>query len=368
MKAIYFVLGVACLFACKKEEAPIKASYLDLPAQPATYFDFEGANNNLPELGRVLFYDKSLSINNSVSCGSCHKQAFGFADNVAFSRGFDNQLTLRNSMPIQNLGSFVSFVGEVGIKEGDRFFPGFGQRLFWDGREQELNKMVLRPVLNHIEMGISDIPKLAEKLMTIPYYKPLFKKAYESDDITPQKIADALTSFVNSIHTDHTKLDKARAGGTPLSALELKGRSLFFEKYDCNSCHQVEMPNGYAIFGGGFANIGLNDIYSDEGLSKTTGNATDAGKFKIPSLRNVSLTGPYMHDGRFSTLEEVMEHYSDKIATHPNLDMRLRDGNGMARKMSISESERQALIAFLHTLTDYEVAADPKFANPFKSK
>ncbi len=122
------------------------------------------------------------------------------------------------------------------------------------------------------------------------------------------------------------------------------------------------------MFGGGFANIGLNDDYADDGLSKTTGFSGDAGKFKIPSLRNVALTAPYMHDGRFATLDEVMEHYSEEIATHPNLDFRLRDAKGQARIMNITESEKQAIIAFLNTLTDFEAITDPKFSNPFKSR
>ncbi len=366
MKHTFILFAAALLIAsCKKDEAILSESYLDLPAQPANYN--MGISNDIPELGRVLFYDKSLSLNSSVSCGSCHKQVFGFADNVAFSRGFDNQLTLRNSMPIQNIGS--SFFGPNGdIKGGNGFFPEFQQELFWDGRENNLNQMVLKPIINHVEMGITDLNALAEKLKAIPYYTPLFKKAYSSEEITPLKISDAISSFVRSITTNNTKLDKARSGAVTLSTLELKGKSLFFEKYDCNSCHQVEIPNGYALFGGGFANIGLNDDYADNGLSKTTGFSGDAGKFKIPSLRNVALTAPYMHDGRFATLDEVMEHYSEEIATHPNLDFRLRDAKGQARIMNITESEKQAIIAFLNTLTDFEAITDPKFSNPFKSR
>jgi cytochrome c peroxidase len=365
MKILY-TLALAFLFtACKKDDAVLSISYLDLPKEPATYV--QDINNNIPELGRVLFYDKSVSVNNSVSCSSCHKQVFGFADNVAFSRGFDNELTLRNSMPIQNLGNAFGFI--IGFKREDSgLFPHFGQKLFWDGREQDLTKMVLKPILNHIEMGISDTEELARKLKTIPYYAPLFKKAYDSEEITSEKIADALSWFVRSITTNNTKLDKARMGQAQLSALELTGRALFFEKYDCNSCHQVETPNGYALFGGEFANIGLNDEYADNGLSKASSQSADAGKFKIPSLRNVSLTAPYMHDGRFATLDDVMEHYSDKIASHMNLDPRLKDENGQARKMNISESEKKAIIAFVHTLTDFDAVTDPKFANPFKIK
>lgn len=359
MKAILVTFLTVVVFSCKKDETTIKASYLDLPIQPANYL--VGANNNVPELGRVLFYDKQLSVNNSVSCSSCHKQAFGFADNVSLSRGFDNQLTSRNAMPIQNLGFQFG-----GIVNGDFVSSSL---LFWDGRERNLSNMVLRPIINHVEMGITDTEALAKKLSSIPYYVPLFKKAFESEEVTPQKISTALTAFVQSINSTHSKFDKARNGsGTQLSALESTGKNLFFKIYDCNSCHQVETPNGYEVFGGGFANIGLNNEYSDDGLSKVTGRPTDAGKFKIPSLRNVAFTAPYMHDGRFSTLDEVMEHYSSEIANHPNLDFRLRNANGQADQKNISEFDKKAIIAFLNTLSDQEVITDSKFSSPFKVK
>ena len=363
-QVVYFVFSLVVLLACKKDESLLQATFLDLPEKPADYFGFAGINNNLPELGRVLFYDKSLSVNNAVSCGSCHKQVYGFADNAALSHGFDNQLTARNSMPIQNL----NFGLMVDINRGISLVPSF-QKLFWDGREHDLNIMVLRPILNHIEMGISDTEELAKKLKTIPYYKPLFKKAFDSEEITSQKISEALAWFLRSITSRNTKLDKSFFGsGAQLSALEVNGKNLFVTKYNCNSCHRVEDPNGYAVFGGGFSNIGLNEIYTDEGLAKVTHNSTDVGKFKIPSLRNVALTAPYMHDGRFETLDEVVDHYSNSIVSHPNLDFRLRDINGQVRRMDISELEKKAIVAFLNTLTDFQVVTDPKFASPFKTK
>jgi cytochrome c peroxidase len=366
MKAFITIIVASALLSCKKEETTLQATFLDLPSEPPVYF--VETNNHIPQLGRVLFYDKALSVNSSVSCASCHKQAVGFADQTAFSQGFDNTPTTRNSMPIQNLDGFGFDLFRFGITGDNRFFPGFGQLLFWDGREQELNKMVLRPILNHIEMGTTDIEELAAKLNTLPYYRPLFKKAFDSEQITPERISDALSSFIRSIRSNNTKFDKAQVDKAQLSAQELNGKSLFFEKYDCNSCHQVQTPTGYALFGGGFANIGLDQEYKDNGLSLTTGQPSDAGKFKIPSLRNVLLTAPYMHDGRFATLEEVMEHYSENMSDHPNLDIRLKDGSGHAQKMNISPSEKQALIAFLNSLTDFQAVTDLKFASPFKNQ
>jgi cytochrome c peroxidase len=250
MKLIYGLLLASLLVGCSKEEELLKDSYsyLDLPDQPAQYF--VGDNDNIPELGRVLFYDKQLSINNSVACATCHKQALGFADNVAFSRGFENVLTKRNSMPIQNLQNdfFTTF-------DGIRFVSS--SILFWDGREASLNTMVLKPLLNHVEMGNFDVQSLAEKLSTVPYYKPLFKKAFGEETITPERISTAISSFVRSIRSNNTKFDQANNNGEQqLSALEQNGQKLFFNIYNCNSCHQVQTPNGYATAGGGFADIG----------------------------------------------------------------------------------------------------------------
>lgn len=357
MKLIYGLLLASLFVGCSKKEELLKTSYLDLADQPAQYF--VGDNDNIPELGRVLFYDKQLSLNNSVACASCHKQTLAFADNVAFSRGFENVLTKRNSMPIQNLQNdfFTTF-------DGIRFVSS--SILFWDGREANLNTMVLRPILNHIEMGNFDVQSLAEKLSTVPYYKPLFKKAYGEETITPERISTAISSFVRSISSNNTKFDQSNNGKQQLSALEENGQKLFFNIYNCNSCHQVQTSTGYAIAGGGFADIGLDT--QDKGRGLITSNSNDLGKFKIPSLRNVALTAPYMHDGRFATLEDVMEHYSTGIEDNPNLDFRLRNFDGSAKRLNISEADKKAIVAFLNTLTDYQMIADPKFSSPFKVK
>jgi cytochrome c peroxidase len=356
MKAIYVIIFALILASCHSIEEPTTGLTLDLPLNPADYS--VGGNNNVPELGRVLFYDKQLSLNNSVACASCHKQVFGFADNVAFSRGFENVLTVRNSMPIQNLqNDFFTFF------DGTRFVSS--SILFWDGRESNLNSMVLRPILNHIEMGTFDVQSLAQKLSTVPYYKPLFKKAYGDEAITPTGISVALSAFVASINSNNTKFDRFKRNQEQLSALETNGRRLFFDIYDCNSCHQVETPNGYAVAGGGFADIGLTT--QDNGRGGFTKRTSDEGKFKIPSLRNVALTSPYMHDGRFETLDDVLDHYSGGIQNTPNLDFRLRSSNG-AKQLNISSEEKKAIIAFLNTLTDYQMITDSKFSSPFKIK
>lgn len=344
--------------------------------------------NSRETLGRILFYDNSLSLNNSVSCASCHKQALAFSDNVAFSVGFENVLTTRNSMPIQNVSQgFITFIdGTIGSNENtnvvllsnqqsnfgdgsDNFFPdgAFVGSLFWDGRETVLRNMVVQPILNHKEMGIRNLSDVVKKINNIEYYQAGFKNVYQSDSVSLEMVSDALAAFVESLKSVNTKLDHSNmAGGVQLDALESTGRDLFFEKYDCNSCHQVQSPNGYLFSGGGFANIGLDPIYDDSGMQETSGNDEDAGKFKIPSLRNVALTAPYMHDGRFETLEEVIGHYSTGISQNENLDFRLKETDGSPMVFNITKSETRAIVAFLNTLTDYSMISNPDYSNPFK--
>ncbi|HTJ51912.1 MAG TPA: cytochrome c peroxidase [Cyclobacteriaceae bacterium] len=351
------ILGLV-LQSCNSDVQSTNEAHLVLPSTTDNYF--VNINDEVPTLGRVLFYDNKLSVNNTISCSSCHKQSSAFADNVKFSRGFENRITLRNSMPIQNINVFSGVFSDG---------PVFGDpttKLFWDGRESDLRTMVLRPIVNHIEMGITDVDQLAEKLKSVSYYKDLFTKAYGSDEITATKISDALSYFLQSIKSTNTKFDMANRFQDKLTALEMKGRQLFSDTYNCNSCHRVETPDGYAMAGGTFANIGLDPVYSDGGLANVTGAAADVGKFKIPSLRNVIFTAPYMHDGRFSTLEEVLDHYSSGIQDNPNLDSKLKS-NGGPKQMNIPDDDRKAIIAFLNTLTDVQVLSDQKFSNPFKT-
>ena len=368
----FSLLLLLLMYSCQPELPEAREVYLDQAALEADYG--VGVNNDIPALGRVLFYDKQMSINNSVSCASCHKQSRAFADDVRLSRGFENRLTTRNSMPIQNLlGSTSSDHDSIG-----NGFAG-SQPLFWDGRETDLQRMVMRPVVNHVEMGVTSLEQLEDKISTVPYYKDLFLKAYGSDEVTASKIAHALSLFLQSIRSDNTRFDQSLPSvdpngfetvpGIPLSGFESLGAQLFIAKYNCNSCHQVQSPHGYLQpQAGTFSNIGLDAAYSDNGLGQVTGQETSNGMFKIPSLRNVALTAPYMHDGRFETLGDVIDHYSDGMANHPNLDNKLKDANGNPLRMNISPDEKHAIIAFLNTLTDHEMITDPKFSDPFKSK
>jgi cytochrome c peroxidase len=363
-KAILLGTLAACvvvLYSCHKNNDTLPHSdakvYLDLPDSVHDYTNLhlQGQTNEQITLGRVLFYDRHLSINNSISCGSCHKQAFAFSDNVAASHGFENRSTSRNTPPLQNLG-----------------FSGFGMldpkgsgTLFWDGRERDIKSLITRPITNHVEMGIEDLSSLPTKLGELPYYSKLFNDAYGSSDITLDKISSAVSAFVQVISATNTRFDQASANKISLTALEQQGSVLFNQKYNCGGCHN-ENVNGY--FSGDFMDIGLDRTYKDLGVGAVSGSSADNGKFKVPNLRNVTLTAPYMHDGRFATLEDVLEHYSHGINSTANLDVRLKDSNGQPMKMNIPAQEKQAIIAFLATLTDYNMITDPFLSDPFKTK
>ena len=302
--------------------------------------------NEGARLGRVLFYDKKLSISNTISCGSCHIQSSGFSDVTALSQGFKGLHTSRNSSSIGNAALSAS--------------------LFWDGRNSTVKSMTLNPVQNHIEMGMEDLNFLVKKLSSTSYYPDLFKKAFGNSEITKERIANALAQFVCSMVSVDSKYDKESAVSfRGFSELEKKGKDLFFSsKTNCTACHggpnfSVNSVNSFNDYtsSNGTANIGLDIQYKDQGF----GN----GKFKIPSLRNVELTAPYMHDGRFKTLEEVVEHYNSGIANHPQLDRNLKI-NGQPRRLNLNEQDKKALVAFLKTLTDETLVKDVKFSDPFQ--
>jgi cytochrome c peroxidase len=341
------------LVSCTIDEEKLSPSPVTLQL-PAQSYDYIFTTPELGTLGRVLFYDTRLSVNNAISCGSCHKQTLAFSDNSQLSRGFENKTTFRNTLPIQNINNGFIMGG----------FGGFSE-LFWDGREKVLDEMVLKPILNHVEMGMNDMDALVNRIKDIPYYKDLFFKAFGSYDIDATKIAAALSGFTGSILSQNTRFDLYLQGKVMLNSQELKGRDLFFNTYNCNSCHQTQMMTAYQT-GGGFVNIGLDLTYTDNGLGTITKNSSDNGKFKIPSLRNVTLTGPYMHDGRFKTLDQVLDHYSKGIQNHPNLDSRLRNSQNKALILNIPKQDKEAIIAFLNTLADYEMITADKFSNPFK--
>lgn len=355
MKPLFFIISILFLFdRCAHNDInQIQKTPFDLPATPYNYLG-DGANNYIPTLGRVLFYDPRISKNNSIACASCHIQSFAFTDSAQFSLGVDGKRTKRNSMPLQNLNE-PSFSPESGHDNVLAFF--------WDGRVNSLFEQVLMPITNHDEMNM-EIQELVSKFNQYPEYKPLFQDAFGETTVTREKIATALSQFLTGIKSNKSKFDLYQNGKAELTEVEKAGMGLFMSTYNCNSCHQITLPNGY-MQGGGFADIGIDEVPMDKGRGNVTGLTSDIGKFKIPTLRNIELTAPYMHDGSHKTLEDVIDHYSQDINNSANLDARLKKDNAPLR-LEISPEEKKALISFLKTLTDREMIHDPKFASPFK--
>ncbi len=297
-------------------------------------------------LGRVIFYDKRLSLNQTVSCASCHQAEHGFSDPARFSTGFNGGHTPRNSMGLANA----------------RWYQRAA--FFWDERAATLEDQVLEPIQNSTEMGMT-LPAVVERLSAEPFYGTLFSNAFGTPQVTSDRISRALAQFVRSIISTTTKFDE----GVPLAfsnftAQEDLGRRIFNGQVGnatCTACHGTDN----FVPGPAINNNGLENPYTDKGRGAVTGLARDEGLFKVPSLRNIALTAPYMHDGRFATLEEVVEFYNSGVVNHPNLSPPLRGPGGNPIRLNLTAAQKAALVAFLRTLTDPSLAADPRFSDPF---
>lgn len=319
---------------------------IDIVSPGTSFVRNDIISDELATLGRVLFYDNRLSKNNSISCASCHQQTAGFADGQAVSEGFGGEKTTRNSMAIAN--------------------PLFNETFFWDGRTRALGDLSLQPVMNHVEMGMSDFDEVKSKILSESYYQELFQDAFGQYEVTEGTVSQALASFVASIFKADSKFDKSLSNNfADYTELEKHGMALFFsDQTQCSSCHSganFSSPTGnfsnpYQQTAG-TTNIGLDLVYDDPGFAR--------GKFKIPSLRNIALTAPYMHDGRFKDLRGVLNHYNEEIVAHTDLDTKLKS-NGIPKRMKLSELDLDAMEAFLGTLTSETITNDPKYANPFK--
>ena len=372
------IISVALISSCNKEEGLLGARVPVLPETTIPYDEIPGIvdfdpmegfviDNEKATLGRVLFYDTQLSINNRTSCATCHKQAFGFADNVAQSVGFENKLTPRNSPAILNAGLQEAF--------------------FHDLREEVLENMVLKPIGNHIEMGLEDQQYLLNKVGSLNYYKPLFENAFGSDSVTLEKISAGMVHFIRSMVSINSKYDiGTMTGFSNFTEEELLGKDLYFAKFPCSGCHGGDNLNGGSSAA---ENIGLDSWYSDQGMTgiePVSGNERN-GWFKVPSLRNIAQTAPYMHDGRFQTLEEVVEFYNSGMSNHPQLSFMLRKNtNGgffffgedpmdeelnaatgiIPLRMHMTNEEKKALVAFMKTFTDETFLTNERFSDPFR--
>ncbi|MCC7052978.1 MAG: hypothetical protein IT355_06885 [Gemmatimonadaceae bacterium] len=350
-------------------QAALRISFAALPqyatpAFPAHYRALVRARTNAPVdnpvtdqgalLGRVLFHETQLSRTNTRSCASCHIQSAGFSDTARFSLGIDGvSRTGAHSMRLANSRFFVS------------------GRAFWDQRAPTLESQALQPIRDAVEMGFDDahggIPALVARLGGHLYYRELFAYAFGDSTVTGDRIARALAQYVRSIVSVDSRFDEgfSRAFnpllpdsglGAPFPTFtdaENRGKSLFQRRINqggagCAECH---LPPTFALELDGEGN-GLD--------------ADETRHFKAPSLRNVALDGAFMHDGRFATLEAVVEHYNSGMQPAPSLDSRLRNADRSPIRLGLSAADKAALVAYLRTLTDEMITTDPRFSDPFR--
>ena len=308
-------------------------------------------------LGRVLFYDKNLSQNRTIACASCHKQANGFADPLKLSKGFLGATTRRHSMSLVNARFY---------KRG---------KFFWDERANTLEDQVLMPFQDAVEMGMT-LQQLTDRINEQAYYKQLFINAFGSADVTSTKVSKALAQFVRSLVSISSKYDTGRAlvshpvkNFSNFTTQENNGKKLFFNPvssggFGCIGCHSSEAFIN-PVLGPTSNGIDLTST-TDKGVYEANPFSRFLGTFKVPSLKNIGVTAPYMHDGRFSTLTDVVNQYSTGVQNHVNLGIALKDSKGNPIKFNMTTRQKTELIAFLNTLTDTNLLKDVKFSDPFK--
>lgn len=362
------LLGVLLLSSCKKDqdigsnepqiEEEEAGTLLYLPTEvfdyagndfPESFYQTAGLsffqsinhkeiNNEQATLGRVLFYNKLMSENNTLSCASCHPQSQSFSGATFNITGSDGEIMTRTAPALIN-------------KE-------FNIRLFWDLRANSVEHQVSFPVKDPLELNTT-FDEIANRLSETDYYPELFYQAFEDSTIDSTKIVNAIGQFVRSIRVYDTKFHRGLENDfASFTEAELRGKDLFFNNgTHCNQCHMTS--NFYTP---GSENNGL------DGSSQNGDAGVVNGSFKVPSLVNVALTPPYMHDGRFNTLDEVIDFYNEGIQAHPGLSDQLTvegQNGGTPIKMNLTAQEKTDLITFLHTLTDSTILSAPQFSNPF---
>jgi len=291
-------------------------------------------------LGKKLFFDTILSGDETQSCASCHDPKKSFTDQQRLSNGVNDNLGTRNAMPLFNLAW------------------NFDERFAWDGKEFSLEKQALEPVSNPIEMH-GNWENITKKLQNNLEYKDLFLRAFGTSIIDSTLVTKAIAQFERTLISGNSKFDKYLRGEINLTPEEQNGFDVFMDesKGDCFHCHGSD--NNPIWSDNKFHNNGLDNVFVDLGLGKITGDPKDNGKFKSPSIRNLAFTAPYMHDGRFATLEEVINHYSEGLKRSPTIDplMKKVDEGGV----HLSTQDKSNLKAFLQTLSDYDFINNPTF-------
>jgi cytochrome c peroxidase len=302
------------------------------------------------ELGRRLFYDPILSRDSSISCSTCHLPNGNFTDNKALSKGVDGKVGVRSSMSLENIGF---------IKGG----------LFWDGRVKTLEEQALLPVEDPIEMH--NIWENVEKILRgHKGYSTRFRKAFgikTTGEIKKSLIVKALAQFERSLISGNAKVDKILRREDVFTDEEYNGFFLFFNedpKYDaqCGHCHNSPFYGSNEFFNNGIDSVKTLNDFKDKGLGKVTGKLFDNGKFRAPSLRNIEFSAPYMHDGRFKTLDEVMDHYASGGHLADNISPFIPQ----IKDIKMTDTQKKEIIAFMKTFSDTSFMNNPNLQNPFK--
>lgn len=288
-------------------------------------------------LGRKLFYDPVLSGDNTLACADCHRQEFAFTDPRPFSVGIDGLVGTRNSMSLANIA--------------------WQPRLFWDGRAHHLENQALRPIQDPLEMH-ETLENAVAELQAQPVYTEMFWRAFGTETVDSTLVAKALSQFERTFISINARYDRWLLGQDSLDKTEMIGMQAFFDnaRGGCVQCHSFG-----AIFSDFiFRNNGLDELPTDVGRFAVTGLPVDIGAFKTPSMRNVEYTAPYMHDGRFATLEEVLEFYNTGFHLGPHTDPAMHN----LVKGRLTAQDKMAIIAFLKTLSEPEFLTNPAFKKP----
>lgn len=300
------------------------------------------------ELGRYLFYDPLLSRDSSVSCGSCHQQQYAFADGKKLGTGIDGKLQKRNTPPLFNLAWYNAF--------------------FWDGRSITIEQQVFVPVSGHEEMDLN-WKAATKRINGNKFYRKKFKDAFGEVVIDSILIAKAIAQFERTLISNRSKYDRVLRGEEIFTLEEREGFVIMNEmvKGDCMQCHTTDADALGTT--GRFSNNGLDNIsdpsqFADKGLGAISGKISDYGKFKIPSLRNLSFTAPYMHDGRFNSLEQVVDFYSEGVHKCVNIDSKMEYAH--QRGVKLDSLQKKHVITFLLTMNDSLFVTDHRFSDPFR--
>lgn len=341
-----FVLSSGSKIALTPYKFPEPKFFPMMPVAANNPVTVEGAN-----LGRHLFYDPILSSDSTMSCASCHNQKSAFSDSPnSFSKGRNGTLIKRNTMPLFNLAWYPSF--------------------FWDGRASSIEEQVFHPVREYNEMNL-DWKIAAGRLEQIKFYKKQFKEIFGSSKIDSVQISNAIAQFIRTLISYQSKYDQVIEGKALFTKDEYEGFNLVNDqtKGDCIHCHSTDGDAlGTNLV---FSNNGLDEVanandYKDKGRGTVTGKTTDNGKFMVPSLRNLAFTAPYMHDGRFKTLDEVIAFYSEGVKQCANIDSKMEYVHQGG--VNLTADDKKKILAFLLTLSDSSFISNPEFSNPFEQR